>query len=91
MNPVPHPSTTRRFGPPPDWVAERHGECATLCIADILDDGQQPFMESLWRPEPAELAALNAGGSVLLGIRGTTHPVVYVGATAGPRHDEVPG
>jgi uncharacterized protein (UPF0335 family) len=24
-----HPATTRRFGPPADWVPEVHGECGT--------------------------------------------------------------
>lgn len=34
---------------------------------------------SYWRPTPEELAALNAGKSVRLGIWGMTHPPVYIG------------
>jgi hypothetical protein len=44
-------------------------------------------MESLWRPDAEELAALNAGATIALGISGTVHPVVYVGVTAPPQHD----
>jgi hypothetical protein len=84
-----HPCTTRRFGPPPDWVEERHGECATLCIADVRDEAGQPFMESMWRPSAEEIARLAAGACILLGVRGTVHPVVYMAVAAAPKHDEV--
>lgn len=87
MNPAPHPSATRRFGAPADWSVENNGECGTLEIADVVGAGGVPFMESLWRPEPEEIAALNAGGAVILGISGQVHPVVYVGVTAAPQHD----
>jgi hypothetical protein len=86
MRPAPHPGATRRFGPPADWVPEVHGECGTLEVADVIDCGQ-PFMETLWRPDAADLAALNAGGLVALGIRGTVLPVVYLGVASGPKHD----
>ena len=81
MNPVDHPNTTRRFGAPADWTPERDGACGTLSIADVEGAGGL-FMESLWRPTPEELAALQAGGAVVLGIRGVVHPVVYVSVTA---------
>ncbi|HEX8258059.1 MAG TPA: hypothetical protein VF589_10535 [Allosphingosinicella sp.] len=87
---APHPGATRRFGPPADWDPELHGPCGTLEVADIVrdtPDGGQLFMESLWRPEPEDLAALNAGAAIVLGIRGCTHPVVYVGVTSAPKHD----
>jgi hypothetical protein len=85
----PHPGATRRFGPPSDWNEDRHGSCGTLEIAD-LQTTSGPFMESLWRPDAVELAALNAGAAVKLGIRGNVHPVVYMGVTAPPKPDEVP-
>jgi hypothetical protein len=44
-------------------------------------------MESLWRPNDEELAALNAGGAIILGIRGDVHPVIYLGVTPPPKHD----
>jgi hypothetical protein len=87
MNFAPHPSATRKFGPPAGWTPEKDGECGTLEIADVEDAHGHPFMESLWRPDPEELAALNAGAAIVLGISGRTHPVVYVGVTAAPQHD----
>jgi hypothetical protein len=86
----PHPDATRRFGPPADWNESSHGSCGTLEIAD-LQTPSGPFMESRWRPDAAELEALNAGASIMLGIRGNVHPVVYMGVTAPPKHDEVLG
>jgi hypothetical protein len=44
-------------------------------------------MESLWRPDDEELAALNGGGAIILGIRGHIHPVIYVGVTPPPKRD----
>jgi hypothetical protein len=91
MEMAPHPCTTRRFGPPADWVPEAHGECGTLWVADVLDAAGQPFMETMWRPSEVEIAALAAGGHIVLGVRGTVHPVVYMGTSSPPRHDGVKG
>lgn len=81
MIPTPHPRVTRRFGPPVDWDPEVHGQCATLEIADIIDEGR-PSMESLWQPSPDELAALLVGRPLRLRIQGTTHPVVSIAVLA---------
>jgi hypothetical protein len=86
VKPVPHPGSTRRFGAPSDWSTEQDGECSTLEIADVEGAGGS-FMESLWRPNDEELAALNAGGAIILGIRGDVHPVIYLGVTPPPKHD----
>lgn len=88
MKILPHPCATRRFGPPPDWVPEEHGECGVLEIADVVSEGRVAFMESLWRPDADELAALNSGASIVLGIQGRNHPVVYLGVTSPPAHDK---
>lgn len=84
MVPAPHPSATRKFQPPRDWDPEVNGPCATLEVADLVDGGA-PFMESIWRPDARELAALKAGGSIVLGIQGQVHTVVYVAVTAPPK------
>lgn len=89
MIPVPNPVATRRFAPPRGWTPETHGDCGTLEIADVAGAGGLNFMESLWRPDADELAALAAGASVVLGIEGGSHPVVYVGVSAPPRADPV--
>jgi hypothetical protein len=80
MEPLPHPRRTRRFGSPIDWSELREGECGTLEIADVEQSGR-PFMESLWRPGPAELELLASGGALVLAISGRTHPVVSLGVT----------
>jgi hypothetical protein len=81
MMPAPHPGMTRRFGAPKNWQAEVDGSCGVLEIADLVE-GRRPVMESLWRPDPDELAALLVGGAVILRIGGDVHPVVSVGVTA---------
>lgn len=51
----------------------------------IMQDGagqQFPVMVSAWQPTPAELALLNAGASIHLGIVGAAHPPVLL--TVGP-------
>jgi len=74
MTPVPLTDKTRTLGAPSDWT-DVDGPCEALDIADVeTADGN--FMLSAWHPEPEELAALNAGGHVVLHIRGYSHPVV---------------
>ncbi len=87
MNAAKHPSATRSFGAPANWDPAKHGECGVLQIADVLGEGGVPFMESLWRSNADELAALNAGAAIVLGIQGQIHPVVYLGVTIPPQHD----
>lgn len=78
MIPAPHPGVTRRFGAPADWSPKLNGECGVLEVAELVD-GHLPWMESLWRPDAEEIAALKDGGVVTLRIQGQVHPVVSVG------------
>jgi hypothetical protein len=67
-------NATRNLGAPPDWDGDL-GKCNVLPIRDVqIEDS--PFMISAWEPTPAELAALNAGGSIKLWVQGVRHPVV---------------
>lgn len=43
-----------------------------------------PCMASVWRPSPAELAALNDGGAIEVKIVGTLHPPILVGVIQNP-------
>lgn len=63
-------------GKPKDWIPELDGECGTIFCLDHLDPllGQN-FKYSIYMPTPADLAALNAGGVLRLGIMCTAHPV----------------
>ncbi len=67
-------NATRDLGAPPDWDG-RDLKCGVLPIRDVPTEAGS-FMVSAWEPSPAELAALNAGESIKLWVRGSTHPVV---------------
>jgi hypothetical protein len=61
---------THVFGAPKGWNAEENGHCGQLVIRQAAG-----FLESAWEPTPAELAALNAGGHVVLSVFGGQPPV----------------
>lgn len=67
-------------GAPQGWNPERDGECGALPVrATVNADGTVAMCESAWEPTPAELAALNAGGQVVLRVIGWQVPVaLYV-------------
>jgi hypothetical protein len=71
-------ATTRTLGPPPNWDQLLDGPCGFLHIVDDLLNGSSVMMSG-WKPAPEELAVLNAGGYVALGVVGTVHPPVIVG------------
>jgi hypothetical protein len=54
---------------PKDWNADEHGKCLDLAIRMVGG-----VCESAWEPTPAELAALNAGGSIILRVVGGQPP-----------------
>ena len=74
MNAIPLKDATRRLGAPKNWNHAHDGICHTL---EILDD-EAGYMRSCWMPSPKELALLNAGHPVVLGIAGRVHPVVFL-------------
>lgn len=82
MNPIRHPSNTRVLAAPEGW--DQGGlPVEPLGITDQVTNGVD-CVWSFWRPDEKELAALNAGGYVVLSIAGRTMPpaAVLVG------HDE---
>lgn len=87
MIPKRHPDTTRYLGAPAGWEPSRHGSCGHLSIADVQHVAGN-IMLSRWEPTAAELAVLNAGGSIELGVIGTIHPPVSIGVIDPPR-DEI--
>lgn len=65
----------------------RADQCGDLFIRrEVVDVGGEGWvhMSSAWIPTPAELAALNAGGAVILSIAGTQHPPVMLTVTQPP-------
>jgi hypothetical protein len=55
---------------PTDWDVATHGECCSLAVRK---DGDT--IQSAWIPDADELAALNAGGVVILTLYGAIPPV----------------
>ena len=72
---------TRRPGAPEDWDENLDGPVVGLPIRDEVDlQSGHNVMYSLWYPTPEELAILNSGGGVRLGVMGYSHPVVNMEA-----------
>jgi hypothetical protein len=71
------PAATRDIGKPQGWDDDVHGPCASLPVRDEEHNGVH-YMVSAWAPTPEQLAILNEGGSIRLGIAGYVHPVVFM-------------
>ena len=71
---------TRKFGAPADWDG-KDMSCGVLPVLDAATR-EGNFMFSAWEPTPPELEALNKGANIILGVRGTVHPVVSVQVAA---------
>lgn len=82
MEIIRHPKTTRDIGAPSDM---QDGSCESLPVIDVQTE-HGIFVCSYWLPNAEELAALNAGGAVQLGVRaaGRQHPVVSMMVTKEP-------
>jgi hypothetical protein len=77
MLPVRIEGATRYLGAPRGWEPETSGPCAHLAIRDEMIEGL-PYMTSSWEPMPADLAAIQAGGRIMLRIVGNAHPPVAI-------------
>jgi hypothetical protein len=63
---------THHLGAPQGWDEAAQGPCGRLHVR-VLPEG---ICESAWEPTPDELAALNAGASIILGVVGGQPPVM---------------
>jgi hypothetical protein len=72
-----HPLCTLRIGAPSDM---QDGSCDPLPVA-MHTDQHGTWSISFWKPDAAEIAQLQAGGTIALWVRavGRQHPVVAVG------------
>lgn len=81
MKPLNSVNCNRDLGKPKNWTPEM-GECESLPIMDYHDEQHNDWMVSFWSPSVEELAQLNAGQAITLGIFGkANHPVVFVGVS----------
>lgn len=81
MNPIKIPGANKEFAAPTDWDGLRNGECATLPVLMTVDDEGLMLLQSAWKPDAAELEALNHGSAVVLMIFGRGHPPVSLSVT----------
>lgn len=73
MRHLQHPTNNGVLGAPPGVPIE---SCNAL---PVTHHGLAlPLVTSFWRPEPEELAALNAGGFVMVALWGKTHAPLKV-------------
>jgi len=69
-------------------LAEQQDEYDNLTIlVHELDDGTE-VMTSCWQPSQEDLALLNNGGCVYLGILGASHPPVTLAVAGEPETEE---
>ena len=66
--------TTNYMGAPKGWEPEKDGNCIHLAVRVVEGN----IFQSAWEPSPDELAALNAGGSIVLSIVGGQPPVMLM-------------
>lgn len=79
MLPYPHPACNTALLKPEGMT---EAQCRDLPILREPD-----AVSSFWKPDEAELAALNDGGLILLRVTGHTHPPLYVSVCLRPTCD----
>lgn len=79
MIPLEFTSQSRVLNAPRGWNASEPIKCGMLPIRDATVEGIA-CMQSYWKPDANELAALNAGAHIRLTVYGTGHPPVWIDA-----------
>jgi hypothetical protein len=77
MNPIEFEGQNLMLNAPPGWNDTQPVKCGMLPAKRMTVQGL-PAMVSYWKPEPQDLARLNAGGCVELVVYGNMHPPVWV-------------
>lgn len=79
MDFIKHPACTRVLGAPPGM----EDSVNALPVAELSTEiGVGLF--SFWKPDAEELAMLNAGHALALGVYSHQHPIVSMGVTKEP-------
>jgi hypothetical protein len=79
MLPLRPSRATRKWGAPAGCEQNVGG----LHVATEVHSGMQ-FLVSKWEPTPDELARLNAGAPIVLGLSVPQHPVVFLSVGQAP-------
>lgn len=75
MKPLIFKGYTQALNAPRDWTPSRDGMCSALPVR-VTHDGRHQLIQSYWKPDAAELKALNEGYAICLNVIGYTHPPV---------------
>lgn len=77
MRPTITRGATHLFAPPENWQPETDGECGDLQVrAEVFGPREVVELFSTWKPSADELAHLNRGGVMEIGICAATQPVM---------------
>lgn len=83
MTPARIENATTVLGAPAGWEDQTDLPCAGLPVRVDIVEGM-PCLVSAWTPLPEEIAAIVAGGAVILHIFQDQHPVVALGVSRPP-------
>jgi hypothetical protein len=80
MRPTTTRNATHLFQAPANWNEETDGKCGDLQVrAETFGAREVVELFSTWGPTPDELAQLNRGGVIEIGICSATQPAMQVG------------
>lgn len=75
MRPTKTRSATHNFHAPENWNPETDGVCGSLEVrAEVFGEREIVQLVSTWKPTEEELAHLNRGGVVEIGLCQATQP-----------------
>src|ERR1700726_4434129 len=88
------PSNTRgsphNFSKPENWDDELQGTCGNLEVRAQLDAAKAVQLVSTWRPNASDLALLNAGGVIEVGLCQASQPAMWLQVVPTSEADDPP-
>jgi len=80
MKPTITRDATHRFTAPENWKPEDDGECGDLLVRmEVVGPNKIVECFSTWKPTTSEIAMLNAGGVIEIGLCVANQPAMQVG------------
>jgi hypothetical protein len=77
-------NATHRMRAPKSWNSEAVGAPCDDLFTIVAKTGDVQTITSIWKPDAAELAALNAGHGIMLMIVSNLQPPVMIDVTGEP-------
>jgi hypothetical protein len=91
MRPTSTHGATHCFSKPENWNDEVQGKCGDLEVRVQLDAANTIQYVSTWRPGAADLALLNAGGVIEVGLCQDGQPAMWLEAVPSSEAGDPPG